>query len=93
MLLEINYREKKNYKKKFKHMEVKQYVTKWSMDHWKNKEKIRKYLETIDNENTIIQNVTDTAKAVLNSKTEIYSNTVLPQETRKISNKLLYSYT
>jgi len=28
-----------------------------------------------------------TAKAVLSSKKEIYSNTVLPQETRKISNK------
>ena len=29
----------------------------------------------------------DTAKAVLSSQKEIYSNTVLPQETRKTSNK------
>ena len=32
------------------------------------KEEIRKYLETNDNENTIIQNLWDAAKAVLRGK-------------------------
>ena len=48
------------------------------------KEKIKKYLETNDNENMTAQNLWDAAKAVLR---EVYSNTVLPQETRNISNK------
>ena len=52
------------------------------------KEEIKKYLETNDNENTKIQNLWDAAKAVnFPSKREVYSNTSLPQETRKISNK------
>ena len=49
------------------------------------KEEIKKYLETNDNENRTTQNLWDAAKAVL--KTEFYSNTILPQETRNISNK------
>ena len=57
------------------------------MDRWRNRENFKNTLETSDNENTIIQNIMVTAKAVLSSKKEIYSNTVLPQETRKISNK------
>ena len=44
------------------------------------KENIKKYLETNDNENTI-------GCSKSNSKREIYSNIILPQETRKISNK------
>ena len=48
------------------------------------KEEINKYLETNDNENTMTQNLWDAAKAVLR---EVYSNTILPQETRNISNK------
>ena len=47
------------------------------------KEEIKKYLETNDNENTMTQNLWDAAKA----KREVYSNTILPQETRKLSNK------
>ena len=46
------------------------------------KQEIKKYLETNDNENTMIQNLWDSAKAVLR---QAYSNTILPQETRKIS--------
>ena len=47
------------------------------------KEEIKKCIETNDNENMTIQNLWDTAKAVL----EVYSNTISPQEMRKISNK------
>ena len=48
------------------------------------KEEIKKYLEANDNENTTTQNLWAAAKAVLR---EVYSNTILPQETRNISNK------
>ena len=51
----------------------------------KIKEEIKKYLETNDNENRTIQNLWDVAKAVLRGK--FLSNTILPQETRKISKK------
>ena len=37
------------------------------------------------NENTTTQNLWDAAKS--SSKGEVYSNTMLPQETRNISNK------
>ena len=50
---------------------------------------LKTYLETKDNENTTIQNLWDVAKAVL--KREVYSNTILPQETRKVSNNLTYT--
>ena len=40
---------------------------------------MKKFLETNDNENTT-QNLWDAAKAVLR---EVYSNTILPQETKK----------
>ena len=49
------------------------------------KEEIKNYLKTNDSENTMIQNLWDAAKAVL--KRGVNSNTSLPQETRKISNK------
>ena len=44
------------------------------------KREIKKFLETNDNENPTTQSLWDAAKAVLR---EIYSNTILPQETRK----------
>ena len=48
------------------------------------KREIKKFLETNDNENMTTQNLWDAAKAV---KREIYSITILPQETRKTSNR------
>ena len=48
-------------------------------------EEIKKYLETNDNKNMMTQNLWHTAKA---GKMEVYSNTILSQETRKISNKI-----
>ena len=45
------------------------------------KEEIKKYLETNDNENTMIQNLQDGAKADLRGKF------IAIQETRNISNK------
>ena len=44
-------------------------------------EEIKKYLETKDNENTMIQNLWNAAKAVLRGK--LIANTILPQETKK----------
>ena len=49
------------------------------------KEEIKKYLETNDNKNTMIQKPMGCSKS--SPKKEVYSNTILPQETRKISNK------
>ena len=48
-------------------------------------EEIKKYLETNDNANTMTQNLWNAPKS--SSKREVYSNTILPQETRNISNK------
>ena len=51
------------------------------------KKKIKKFIETDDNENTT-QNLCDAAKAVLRrSKREVYSTAILPQETRKTFNR------
>ena len=48
------------------------------------KREIKKFLERNDNENTT-QNLLDAAKAVL--KREVYSSTILLQETRKTPNR------
>ena len=56
-------------------------------NHWiteEIKEKTEKHLEANDNKDTTLQNLWDTAKAVLR---EVYSNTSLPLEPGKISNK------
>ena len=50
-----------------------------------NKAEIKKYLETSENEITTIQKPMGCSKSC--SKREVYSNTSLPQETRKISNE------
>ena len=50
------------------------------------KEEIKKYLETNDNEKHDDPKPMGCSKS--SSKREVYSNTILPQETRKISNKI-----
>ena len=49
------------------------------------KREIKRFLETNDNENTTTQNLWGYSKS--SSKREVYSNTILNQETRKTSNR------
>ena len=51
------------------------------------KREIKKFLETNDNENTTTQKPMRCSKS--SSKREVYSNTILPQETRKTSDNLI----
>ena len=48
-------------------------------------EELKKYIETNNNENMMTQNLWGCSKS--SSKRAVYSNTILPEETRKISNK------
>ena len=86
MRLDINYR-KKTAKKKKKH------ANSWRLNNplLNNKEvteeirrETKRFLETNDNENTT-QSLWNTEKS--SSKKEVYSNTILSQETRKTSNR------
>ena len=43
-------------------------------------------METSENENTVVQNLWDTAK-VVGSKKKVYCNADIPREPRKIPNK------
>ena len=49
------------------------------------KREIKKILETNGNENTTTQNLWECSKS--SPKREVYSNTILPQEIRKTSNR------
>ena len=53
------------------------------------KEKIKKYLETNDNENTMTQNLWDAAKAVLREKFIAIQSSLKKQETSQINNLTL----
>ena len=88
MRLEINYREKN----------VKNTNT-WRLNNtWLNnqeiieeiKEEIKKYLETNYNENTTIQNLWDTAKAVLRGKFRAIKAYLKKQEKSQINNLTLH---
>ena len=46
---------------------------------------LKKYLDTNENEITVVQNLWGCSKN--SSKRELYRTTILPQETRKISDK------
>ena len=84
MRLDINYRKKKTVKKT-KHMEAKRYAPKQPRDHWRNQRG-----------NKIIPRIKWQWKhndpkpmgcSKSRSKREVYTYIILPQETRKISNK------
>ena len=53
------------------------------------KEEIKKYLETNDNENTTIQNLWDTTKAILRGKSITIQAYFKKQETSQINNLTL----
>ena len=88
MRLEINYREK-NIKN----------TNKWRLNNTllnnqeiteEIKEEIKKYLETNDNENTMIQNLWDSAKAVLRGKFIAKQSYLRKQEKSQIKNLNLH---
>ena len=66
-------------------MEAKQYTTNYPIDHWKNQRRNQKIPRNK------WQWEHDDPKPIgcrrSSSKREVYSNIILPQETRKISNK------
>ena len=80
MRIEINYQ-----KNIAKNVEAKQYVTKQPMGHWRNQRGNKKYLETKWKWKHKDPKPMGCSKS--SSKREIYSNTNLPPEPRKISNK------
>ena len=89
MRLEINYREKKNVKN----------TKTWRLNNTllnnqeiteEIKEEIKKYLETNDNENIMIQNLWDAAKAVLRGRFIAIQSYLKKQEKSKINNLTLH---
>ena len=83
MRLDINYREKKQQNPQ----------NPWRLNNTllNNKEvteeirkEIRRFLETNDNENTVPQNLRLSKSS---SKRDVYSDTIIPQEARKASNR------
>ena len=89
MRLEINYREKKNVKN----------TKTWRLNNTllnnqeiteEIKEEIKKYLETNDNENIMIQNLWDAAKAVLRGRFIAIQSYLKKQEKSKINNLPLH---
>ena len=54
------------------------------------KEEIKKYLETNDNRNTMIQNLWDTAKTVLREKFTAIKSYLKKQEKSQINNLILH---
>ena len=71
-------------------MEIKQYVTKNKWITEGMKEEIKKYLETNDNENTMVQNLWDTAEAVLRGKFIAIQSYLRKQEKLQINNLTLH---
>jgi len=81
--LEIKYKKKKTIK--HKHIEVKQYVTQQTMDHWRNQRGNQKIPR--DKWKWKHNDPKPIGCSKSSSKRKTYSNTVLPQESRTISNK------
>ena len=70
-------------------MKAKQYATEWPMDHWRNQRGNFKILR--DKLKWKHNDPKPMGCGKNSSKREVYTNTRLPQETRKISNKQPYS--
>ena len=83
MRLEINYRKKNC--KTHKHVDAKQYAMKQQMDHWRNQRGNQKIPR--DKWKWKYNNPKPMGCSKSSSKRDVYSNTILPQETRKVSNK------
>ena len=66
-------------------MEAKQYATKQPMDHWRNQRGNKKLPR--DKWKQMNSDPKPRGCSKSSSKREIYSNKILPQEARKISNK------
>ena len=81
MRLETNYRGKK--RKKHKHMEAKQYITKQPRHHWRNQRGNKK----IPRDKWQRKHNDPMGCSKSSSKREVYSNKILPQGTRKIDRK------
>ena len=71
-------------------MKDKQYVAKQPWITEGIKEEIKKYLETNDNEKTMVQNFWDTAKAVLRGKFIAIQSYLRKQEKSQINNLTLH---
>ena len=71
-------------------MEAKQYVTKQPMDCWRNQRGNKKYLETNENENTVIQNLRTAAKTILSGKLIVIQDYLRKQEKSQINNLNLH---
>ena len=54
--------------KKLKHLETKKHPLKNDLINQENKNQFKKFMEANENENTMVQNLWDTAKAVLRGK-------------------------
>ena len=81
--LDINYKEKNC--KKHKHMEIKQHISKQPTGYWRNQKgnkKISRNKWQWKHNNSKPMGCSKSS-----SKREVYSNTILPQETRKTSNR------
>ena len=81
--LDINYKEKNC--KKHKHMEIKQHISKQPTGYWRNQKgnkKISRNKWQWKHDNPKPMGFSKSS-----SKREVYSNTILPQETRKMLNR------
>ena len=76
--------QEKNYKK-HKHMEIKQHISKQPTDYWRNQkgnQKISRNKWQWNHDNSKPMGCSKSS-----SKREVYSNTILPQETRRTLNR------
>ena len=88
MRLEINYKKKNGKNTNTWRLNYMLLNNRWITE--EIKEEIKKYLETNENENTTIQNLWDTAKAVLRGKFIAIQSYLRKQEKSQINNLNLY---